>query len=90
MHLRPRRAKLSSMTDQKNDPKQEQEISNVDLQFQSTGSQSQGEPDAEVQAENVRAGEGEFREHGLSRYDVVVEDSMDASDAPSTNMGDQG
>lgn len=78
------------MTDHKNDPQQEQEISNVDLQFQSTGSQQQDEPEAEVNAENLRAGEGEFREHGLSRYDVVVEDSMDASDAPSTNMGDQG
>ncbi|ADY25744.1 M-related protein [Deinococcus proteolyticus MRP] len=68
----------------------EQEISNVDLQFQRTRSEEPGrndELDAEINAENARAGQGEFREQGMDRHDVGVEDTMDASDPPSTNMG---
>ncbi|WP_261663482.1 M-like protein [Deinococcus sp. Marseille-Q6407] len=68
--------------------KNEQEISNVDLQFQRTRDVEQGTNDdlnAELDAENARP--GEFREQGMDRYDVDVEDTMDASDPPSTNMG---
>ncbi|MDO4264386.1 MAG: M-like protein [Deinococcus sp.] len=70
--------------------KNEQDISNVDLQFQRTRSEEPGRNDelnAEISAENARAGQGEFREQGMDRHDVGVEDTMDASDPPSTNMG---
>lgn len=69
--------------------KTEAEISNVELQFM-------GNPDgqrdleatvkAESQAANIAEQPGQ---DGLDSQDVTVVQSMDASDPPSTNMGEE-
>ncbi|RTR29416.1 M-like protein [Deinococcus radiophilus] len=79
------------MTDHNNqgDQQESQEISNVDLQFQHTRAAQQGKNDdlnAEVVAESSEP--GQYEQQGLDRHDVGVEQTMDASDPPSTNMGD--
>lgn len=63
----------------------DQEVSNVDLQFMGRTDQ-QEELDATVEAESKAP--GEYRERGMDKQDVAVAQSMDASDPPSTNMGD--
>lgn len=90
----PRRASLSSMSDNKMKASADEtsagEISNVDLQFQHTRSEAElhrEDVEAELREESAP---GEFHEEGLTAYDVTVEDSMDASDPPSSNMGDEG
>ncbi|ALW89245.1 M-like protein [Deinococcus arenae] len=74
------------MTDDKRDQiKTEDEISNVDLQFMGR-SNPEAEIDAAVDAENKAP--SEYRKEGLDKQDVAMTQSMDASDPPSTNMGD--
>ncbi|GGM15471.1 M-like protein [Deinococcus aerophilus] len=60
-------------------------ITNVELQFMGRHS-AREEIDAEVKASSHES--GEYREHGMDKQDVAVEETMDASDPPSTNMGD--
>jgi hypothetical protein len=60
-------------------------ITNVELQFMGRHS-AREEIDAEVKAGSHES--GEYREHGMDKQDVAVEQTMDASDPPSTNMGD--
>ncbi|MBZ9749573.1 M-like protein [Deinococcus sp. HMF7604] len=65
--------------------KSETEISNVDLQFM--GRQNpEAQIDAAVDAENKSP--AEYRREGLDKQDIAMTQSMDASDPPSTNMGD--
>lgn len=66
--------------------KTEDEISNVDLQFMGKSDPKQ-EINAAVQVENKPA--GEFEKRGMDKQDVAVAQSMDASDPPSTNMGEE-
>ena len=74
------------MTDDKRDPiKTEAEISNVDLQFMGR-SNPEAEIDAAVDAENKAP--SDYRREGLDKQDVAMTQTMDASDPPSTNMGD--
>ncbi len=74
------------MTDDKRDPiKTEDEISNVDLQFMGR-SNPEAEIDAAVDAENKAP--SDYRREGLDKQDVAMTQTMDASDPPSTNMGD--
>ncbi|THF87973.1 M-like protein [Deinococcus sp. KSM4-11] len=61
------------------------QVSNVDLQFMGRTDQ-QGELDATVDAESKAP--GEYKERGMDKQDVAVAQSMDASDPPSTNMGE--
>ncbi|GGK92762.1 M-like protein [Deinococcus radiotolerans] len=74
------------MTDDKRDQiKTEDEISNVDLQFMGKPN-PEAELNAAVHAENKAP--SEYRREGLDKQDVAMTQSMDASDPPSTNMGD--
>lgn len=64
------------------------ELSNVDLQFMGrTDKQAEAEIDATVEAESRAP--GEYQERGMDKQDVAVAQTMDASDPPSTNMGDE-
>ncbi len=74
------------MTDDKREIKTEDEISNVDLQFMGR-SNPEAEIDAAVDAENKAA--SDYRKEGLDKQDVAMTQTMDASDPPSTNMGDK-
>ncbi|NTX99761.1 M-like protein [Deinococcus sp. JMULE3] len=67
-------------------PKTEDEISNVDLQFMGKPD-PEAEIDAAVDAENKAA--SAYRQEGLDKQDVAMTQSMDASDPPSTNMGQE-
>lgn len=60
------------------------QVSNVDLQFMGRTDQQQ-ELDATVEAESKAP--GEFQQRGLDKQDEAVVETMDASDPPSTNMG---
>ena len=73
-----------SMTHDDDKPASDQ-VSNVDLQFMGRTDQER-ELDAAVEAESKSA--GEFQERGLDKQDEAVVETMDASDPPSTNMGD--
>lgn len=73
------------MTDDKRQIKTEDEISNVDLQFMGR-SNPEAEIDAAVDAENKAP--SDYRKEGLDKQDVAMTQTMDASDPPSTNMGD--
>ncbi|GGB49035.1 MULTISPECIES: M-like protein [Deinococcus] len=73
------------MTDDKREIKTEDEISNVDLQFMGR-SNPEAEIDAAVDAENKAP--SDYRKEGLDKQDVAMTQTMDASDPPSTNMGD--
>lgn len=66
--------------------KTEDEISNVDLQFMGKPN-PEAEIDAAVDAENKAA--SDYRKEGLDKQDVAMTQSMDASDPPSTNMGQE-
>lgn len=61
------------------------EPTNVELQFMGH-TDVREELDAEVQAESHES--DEYRERGMDKQDVAVAQTMDASDPPSTNMGD--
>ncbi|BBN95270.1 MULTISPECIES: hypothetical protein [Deinococcus] len=74
------------MTDDKREIKTEDEISNVDLQFMGR-SNPEAEIDAAVDAENKAP--SDYRKEGLDKQDVAMTQTMDASDPPSTNMGDK-
>ncbi|MBZ9714563.1 M-like protein [Deinococcus multiflagellatus] len=63
----------------------ENEISNVDLQFMGRPS-AEAEIEAAVDQENKSP--GQYRREGLDKQDIASHQSMDASDPPSTNMGD--
>ena len=71
-------------------PMTEGEVSNVDLQFMGrtdTASGSEGQALTEkVEAESKAP--GQYKQRGMDEQDVAVAQSMDASDPPSTNMGD--
>ena len=68
------------MSDKKDVP------TNVELQFQHTqGADAREELEAQQKAESDAP--GEYKKEGLDRHDVGVEDTMIASDPPSTNMG---
>jgi hypothetical protein len=73
------------MTDDKREIRTEDEISNVDLQFMGR-SNPEAEIDAAVDAENKAP--SDYRKEGLDKQDVAMTQTMDASDPPSTNMGD--
>lgn len=74
------------MNDNGNKPvKTEDEISNVDLQFMGTHDEK-SELDAAVKAESKSAAMAD--KDGVDKVDVMSAQSMDASDPPSTNMGD--
>ncbi|AKH16252.1 hypothetical protein [Deinococcus soli (ex Cha et al. 2016)] len=73
------------MTDDKREIRTEDEISNVDLQFMGR-SNPEAEIDAAVDAENKAP--NDYRKEGLDKQDVAMTQTMDASDPPSTNMGD--
>lgn len=77
-------AKLAGNTD--TDGKREP--TNVELQFMGhvDAQEELEELDAEVRAESREA--GAYRERGMDKQDVAVAQTMDASDPPSTNMGD--
>ncbi|GAA0521058.1 M-like protein [Deinococcus depolymerans] len=62
------------------------EIRNVDLQFMGHADE-QKELAAAVDAESKAP--GEYVERGMDKQDVASAQSMDASDPPSTNMGEQ-
>ena len=62
------------------------EIRNVDLQFMGKPDE-QKELEAAVEAESRAP--GEYQERGMDKQDVASAQSMDASDPPSTNMGDE-
>lgn len=69
--------------------KTEEEISNVDLQFMGNTDEKR-DLKATVQAESQAAKVAAAPEQkGMDKQDVAVAQSMDASDPPSTNMGDQ-
>jgi hypothetical protein len=71
-------ASTPAQTGEKHEP------TNVELQFMGHTDVRQ-ELDAEVKAESHES--GEYRERGMDRQDVAVVQTMDASDPPSTNMG---
>lgn len=71
-----------------NAPKTEDEISNVDLQFMGN-TDDKRDLHATVKAESQAAKVAPNPEKaGLDTHDVIVAQTMDASDPPSTNMGD--
>ncbi|GGS24642.1 M-like protein [Deinococcus knuensis] len=72
--------------DDTNTPHDEKTIRNVDLQFMGKEDTAE-EIDAEVNAESREA--GAYRERGMDKHDVESAQSMDASDPPSSNMGDE-
>ena len=65
---------------------EKREPTNVELQFMGHTNERE-ELDAEVQAESREA--DHYRERGMDKQDVAVAQTMDASDPPSTNMGDR-
>lgn len=70
------------------DIKTEAEVSNVDLQFMGQTDEKR-DLKATVKAESQAAKVADNPEvKGLDKQDVAVAQSMDASDPPSTNMGD--
>ncbi|AXG98901.1 M-like protein [Deinococcus wulumuqiensis] len=74
------------MNDNGNKPvKTEDEISNVDLQFMGETDEKR-ELNAAVKAESKAAAMAD--KEGVDKIDVMSAQSMDASDPPSTNMGD--
>lgn len=74
------------MNDNGNKPvKTEDEISNVDLQFMGETNEKR-ELNAAVKAESKAAAMAD--KEGVDKIDVMSAQSMDASDPPSTNMGD--
>ena len=69
--------------------KTEEEVSNVDLQFMGSNDEKR-DLNTTVRAESQAAKVADAPEQkGLDKQDVAVAQSMDASDPPSTNMGDQ-
>ncbi|GGO30798.1 M-like protein [Deinococcus humi] len=64
---------------------EKQEPTNVELQFMGH-TDVREELDAEVKAESRET--DDYRERGMDKQDVASDLSMDASDPPSTNMGD--
>ncbi|WP_291427872.1 M-like protein [Deinococcus sp.] len=62
------------------------EIRNVDLQFMG---KTDEQKELEVAVETQSRAPGEFQERGMDKQDVALAQSMDASDPPSTNMGDE-
>ena len=74
---------MTDNSDRRDDLKSEDEISNVDLQFMGQTDEKR-ELDAAVRAESRVARDAEH----MSKIDVMSAQSMDASDPPSTNMGD--
>ena len=71
--------------DQKKPQKAEDEISNVDLQFMGQTDEKR-ELNATVKAESQL--DTNPSKLGMDKQDVTVAQSMDASDPPSTNMGE--
>lgn len=67
-------------------PLKEDEVSNVDLQFMGETDEKR-ELKATVKAESKLA--GAFEQRGMDKQDVAVAHSMDASDPPSSNMGEE-
>ncbi|RJF71178.1 M-like protein [Deinococcus cavernae] len=68
--------------------KTEEEVSNVDLQFMGNTDEKRDLNTTvrmESQAAKVAA---DPEQKGMDKQDVAVAQSMDASDPPSTNMGD--
>ncbi|MFK7601457.1 M-like protein [Deinococcus sp. SM5_A1] len=76
--------KLPGNTDTDGKP----EPTNVELQFMGhvDPQEELEELDAEVKAESREA--DSYKERGMDKQDVAVAQTMDASDPPSTNMGD--
>lgn len=70
-------------------PATEDEISNVDLQFMGR-TDTKSELNATVKAESLAAEEATNPQSGMDKQDVASAQSMDASDPPSSNMGDEG
>lgn len=67
----------------------EDEISNVDLQFMGA-TNAKREQHAQVEVESQAASIADEPEsEGLNKQDVVLAQTMDGSDAPSTNMGNK-
>lgn len=68
--------------------KTEEEVSNVDLQFMGR-TNTKAEHHATVEAESqAAAAAAQPHKEGLTKNDVILTQTMDASDPPSTNMGD--
>lgn len=66
----------------------DQEVSNVDLQFMGNSNEKR-ELNATVKAESQAAKIADNPEtKGMDKQDVALAQSMDASDPPSTNMGE--
>lgn len=65
--------------------KTEAEISNVDLQFMGETNEKR-DLNATIKAESKAAAMAD--KDGVDKVDVTSAQSMDASDPPSTNMGD--
>lgn len=75
------------MSDEGRPGKTESEISNVDLQFMGSSNEKR-DLNATVKAESQAAKVADQPEQkGMDKQDVAVAQSMDASDPPSTNMG---
>ena len=75
-------------SDDQNKVKTEEEVSNVDLQFMGESNERR-DLKATIKAESQAAKVSDQPEvKGLDTHDVAVAQSMDASDPPSTNMGD--
>ena len=69
--------------------KTEEEVSNVDLQFMGNTDEKR-DLNTTVKAESQAAQVADAPEQkGMDKQDVAVAQSMDASDPPSTNMGDE-
>lgn len=79
---------MSDTNNSKNNSKQPQTDlpENVELQFDHTQNLSAEEEQAARQ-QTASDEAGEYKKEGLDRHDVGVEDTMVASDPPSTNMG---
>lgn len=76
------------MSDKPDTIKTEEEVSNVDLQFMGhTNHKEQREATVEAESQAAAAAEKPHKE-GLTKNDVILTQTMDASDPPSTNMGD--
>ncbi len=78
-----------TQNDHCHDPKatadENQEPTNVELQFMGRVDW-RAELDARIDAESSEA--GAYRKRGMDEHDVALKGTMDASDPPSTNMGD--
>ncbi|MBB6018706.1 M-like protein [Deinococcus radiopugnans] len=62
-----------------------QDPTNVELQFMGRVN-ARAELAARVEAESSAA--GAYKKRGMDEHDVALKGTMDASDPPSTNMGD--